>query len=340
MPDSGKVSRRFFEEHIAPRLGAARDDVAAGPKHGVDFGVLDVGGRAVVTATDPVSVLPALGFERAGRFAVGIVLADVAVSGIPPSHLTISFSLPPGMTDEQFGRLWEAVDAECRKLGVSVVTGHTARYPGASYPWVGAATAMAVGAHDDIVRPDGARPGEDLLVTKGPAVEAVGLLSTLFPDAVPLEGEALSTAQARLEEVGAVRDAAATAAAGEVTAMHDATEGGLLGALHEMSEAAGVRLAVDGDAVPVRPGVLAACEALGMDPWRATTSGTLLIAVDPDDTDAVVRALEARGTPVGVAGRVETGSGVTVDGADVEDPDGDSSWAAYERLLENQEDGN
>ena len=334
MPDSGKISRRFFEERIAPNLGADRDDVTVGPKHGVDFGVLDIGGRAVVTATDPVSVLPDLGFERAGRFAVDIVLADVAVSGIPPSHLTISFSLPPEMTDGEFGRLWDAVDAECRDLGVSIVTGHTARYPGASYPWVGAATAMAVGDPEDVVRPDGARPGDDLLVTKGPAVEAVGLLSTLFPDEVPLEGEALSTAQARLAEADCVRDAVTAAAAGEVTAIHDATEGGLLGALHEMSEAAGVRLAVDADAVPLRPGVETACEALEMDPWRATTSGTLLIAVDPADTDAVVEALEARGTPVGVVGRVETGSGVIVDGADIEEPNGDSSWAAYERLLE------
>ena len=145
MPDSGKISRAFFEEHIAPRLGAERHDVAIGPTHGVDFGVLDIGGRAVVTATDPVSVLPDLGWARAGRFAVDIVLADVAVSGIPPSHLTISLSLPPEMTDGEFDRLWAAVDAECRDLGVSVVTGHTARYPGASYPWVGAATAMAVG---------------------------------------------------------------------------------------------------------------------------------------------------------------------------------------------------
>ena len=70
MPDSGKISRAFFEEHIAPRLGAERHDVAIGPTHGVDFGVLDIGGRAVVTATDPVSVLPDLGWARAGRFAV------------------------------------------------------------------------------------------------------------------------------------------------------------------------------------------------------------------------------------------------------------------------------
>jgi len=335
--DTGKVSRAFFAERIAPNLGADREDVAVGPKHGVDFGVLDVGDRALVTATDPVSVLPDLGFGRAGRFALDVVLADVAVSGVPPSHLAISFSLPPGMTDEEFGRLWDAVDAECRDLGVAVVTGHTARYAGASFPWVGAATAMAVGDHDDVVRPDGARPGDDLLVTKGPAVEAVGLLTTLFPNAVPLSGDALETAQARLGEARAVRDALTAAAAGEVTAMHDATEGGLLGALYEMADGAGVHLAVDADAVPVRPGVETACEALEMDPWRATTSGTLLVAVDTADTDAVLGALRDRGTPVARVGRVGDGSGVTVDGADPGEPDGDSSWAVYERLLDASE---
>lgn len=331
---TGKVSREFFEERIAPRLGAEREDVALGPKHGVDFGVIEVGDRAVVTATDPVSVLPALGFERAGAFALGIVLSDVAVSGLAPTHLTISFSLPPDVTDSAFDRLWGAIDAECRDLGVSVITGHTARYPGASFPWVGAATAIAVGDSERIVRPDGARPGDDILVTKGPAVEAVGLLTTLFPDAVDLSGDPLRTAQARLDDVGAVRDALVAAAAGEVTAMHDATEGGLLGAFHEVAESAGVRLSIDTDAVPRLAGIEAACEALGMDPWRATTSGTLVIAVDPDGTDAVRAALERRGTAVAVAGRVEAGAGVEIDGTDPGSPVGDASWAVYERLLD------
>lgn len=331
---TGKISRAFFEERIATRLGADRDDVALGPKHGVDFGVVSVGDRALVTATDPVSVLPELGFERAGEFAVGIVLSDVAVSGLAPTHLTVSFSLPPGITDAEFDRLWGAIDAECRDLGVSVVTGHTARYEGSSFPWVGAATGLAVGDPDAIVRPDGARVGDEVLVTNGPAVEAIGLLTTLFSETVPLSGSALETAQARLGDVGAVRDALLAAASGEVTAMHDATEGGLLGAFAEMAETAGVRFAIDSDAVPWLPGVETACDTLGMDPWRATTSGTLVLTVDPDDTDVVLDALGGRGTAVERVGRVESGSGVEWDGDTLDSPDGDSSWPVYERLLE------
>jgi hydrogenase maturation factor len=332
MPELGKVDRDFFAERIRPHLGAERADVRLGPTHGVDFGVVDVDGTALVVATDPLSILPALGLERAGRFALDIVLADVAVSGIPPSHVALSFALPPELTDEEFATVWEAIDAEAADLGASVVTGHTARYSGVSFPWVGGATAMAVGDHADVVRPDGARPGDDLILTKGPAVESVGLLATLFPEAVDVDPDTLRTAQERLDEASAVRDALAAAAAGPVTALHDVTEGGVHGALNELAASAGVRLDVRREAVPIRPGVLEVCEALGFDPWTATTSGSLLAAVDPAGTDDVLAALDDRGTPAALVGRATEGSGVYVDDELVEPPEQDSSWAVYAAL--------
>ncbi|MFC4356568.1 AIR synthase family protein [Halobium salinum] len=368
MTDLGKVDRDFFDEHIYPRLGAERDDVAIGPKHGVDFGMLDLGGTersgttaevgktGLVMATDPLSILPALGFDRAARFALHVVLSDVAVSGFPPSHLAVSFTLPPEMTDAEFAEVWAAIDEECRDLGISIVTGHTARYGGVSYSWVGGATAFAVGDPEEVIRPDGARPGDAVLVTKGPAVETTGLLTSLFPEAVVEEGldpSLLDSAQARLDETRTVRDAVAAADAGRgegavggsvgdddaggddgagVTAMHDATEGGLFGAFCEVAAGASVRLTVERDRVPMRPAVRETCDALGIDPWTCTSSGTLVLTVDPADRDAVVAALESRGTPVGVVGEVEEGEGVVVDDESVEPPESDPSWDAYERL--------
>jgi len=334
MTDLGKVDREFFDEHIFPRLGAARDDVSLGPTHGVDFGLLDLDGTAVAIATDPVSVLPDLGFERAGRFALDFVLADVAVSGLSPSHLAISFTLPPTISDESFATLWESMHAEAEDLGVSIVTGHTARYAGCSFPWVGGATALAVGDHESVIRPDGARVGDDILVTKGPAVEATGLLTTLFPDQFDLDEPTLSAAQARLDEASCVRDAMTAAAVGGVHAMHDATECGLFGAFVEMAAGADVGLDLSTAGIPIRPGVREACEALGIDPWSATTGGTLVLAVNPEHTDEVVAALEREGTPVGVAGTVQPDSGVVVDGESIEHPEVDPSWAAYERLAD------
>ncbi|MFO7832814.1 MAG: AIR synthase-related protein, partial [Halohasta sp.] len=319
-------------------LGADRSDVELGPKHGVDFGVIDVDGTALALATDPVSILPDLGFERAGRFAVRIVLADVAVSGLSPSHLAISFSLPPELTDDEFATVWGAIDDECADLGVDIVTGHTARYAGCSFPWVGGATAMAVGDHDDIIRPDGARPGDDLVLTTGPAVEATSLFASLFPDRIDCEQGVLDRVAARLDDLDGVRDARTAVGAGGVTAMHDVTEGGLLGGCHEMAAGAGVEFRVDRASDPTDPDVERLCDVLGMDRWCATSSGSLLITVAPDSTADVVEALRARGTTAAVIGRVGDGSGVAIDGEPTQPPAGDASWPVYEALLDSSTD--
>lgn len=332
MAELGKVDRSFFERHVFPRLGAERDDVTLGPTHGVDFGLLNLDGTAVAIATDPVSILPDLGFAHAGRFALDFVLADVAVSGLAPSHLAISFTFPPDLSEDSFGTLWEAMHEEAEDLGVAIVTGHTARYDGCSFPWVGGATALAVGDPADVIRPDGARVGDDLLVTNGPAVETTGLLTTLFPDAFELAPETLSTAQKRLDEAACVRDAMTASAVGGVHAMHDATEGGVQGALVEMADGAGVRFEVDATRMPLAPGVGAVCDAIDVNPWHVTSSGTLVVAVAPEDADSVVDALQSRGTTASVVGTVTDGEGVTVDGERVSHPRTDPSWAAFAAL--------
>ncbi len=369
MPDLGKVDRAFFEEHIYPNLGADREDVTLGPQHGVDFGVVDVGGRALVLATDPVFVMPALGFERAAWFAFHVVLSDVAVSGLAPTHLSVDLNLPPEMTDAEFRTVWETFDREARDFGVAVATGHTARYAGCNYPMVGGATAIAVGDHDDVVRPDGARPGDRLVVTKGPAIEATALLAIQF-EALAREGVApadgpddgvagedrsggdgddgptagdglahepmadadLAAATERFYDMSPVRDALTAAAAGPVHAMHDATEGGVTGGLVEMARAAGVRFEVERDRIPVAPGVEAACEFFGIDPWSAISEGTLLASVAPEGVDDVLAALADEGIAAADVGEVTEGEGVVVDGERVEPPERDPFWGAFERF--------
>jgi hydrogenase expression/formation protein HypE len=336
MSDLGKIDREFFERVVFPRLGADRADVSVGPRHGVDFGVLSVGDRAVVLATDPVSVLPELGWERAGRLALEVVLADVAVSGIGPTHLTISLSMPPETSDDDLEALWRGIDGHASDLEVSIVAGHTARYPGIDTSWVGAATAIGVGDPADLVRPDGARPGDSLVVTTGPAAELAGLFATMYPEALGLPAETVATAQERVTDIEVVADARAAAAAGDVSAMHDATEGGLQGALVEMARGAGVRFEIDGGRVPTAPGASAVCEAIGVDPWTVSSAGTLVIAVAPEDADAVVAALRERGTRAAVVGSVRDGDGVYVDGQRRAMPETDPSWAAAERLADGE----
>ncbi|WP_435152119.1 AIR synthase family protein [Haladaptatus sp. DFWS20] len=337
MENLGKVDRTFFEEYIYPHLGAERDDVTLSPQHGVDFGVFEVGGQAVATATDPIFIMPSLGFERAAWFAFHIIMSDVAVSGLTPTHLAVDFNLPPEITDEEFETIWQTFDREAKELGVGVVTGHTARYAGCNYPMVGGANAMAVGDPDDIVRPNGARPGDRVLLTKGPAVEATGLLSIQFEELMELPEETVEDAKERFYDMSPVADALVAADAGNVTAMHDATEGGVYGALVEMARAGGVHLYVSQDSIPVLPGVLEACEFFDIDTWSSISEGTLLLSVAPEDADSVLSALEQADIPAADIGEVREGDGVTVDGERIEHPEIDPFWGAFEEFMERLE---
>ncbi|WEL17358.1 Hydrogenase maturation factor [Halorhabdus sp. SVX81] len=336
MPDRGKIDTDTFDAVIAPHLGARRDDVTLGPQHGVDFGVLSIDESALVVATDPISILPALGFERAGRLALDIVLTDVAVSGIAPTHATVSLSLPPEMSDDELGQTWRGMADHAENLGVSIVSGHTARYEGVEYSWVGGATALGVGDPDDIVRPDGANPGDAIVLATGPGAETAGLFGTLFPEALDLPAETVATAQERVTDIRGVADATTAAAAGDLTAMHDATEGGVVGGLAEMATGADVTFAVEREAAPVQPGVEAVCDGIDVDPWTVTSAGSLLITAPPSAAEDVVAALESRGTPAAIIGSVrDAGSqspGVVLDGERVEPPASDPAWDAMARL--------
>jgi hydrogenase expression/formation protein HypE len=331
------VDRSFFDERIYPHLGAEREDVLVSPQHGVDFGAIEIGERVVVLATDPVFVMPSLGFERAAWFAIHILLADVAVSGIAPTHLSIDFNLPPEITDEEFATVWETFDREASELNVSVVTGHTARYAGCNYPMVGGATSIAVGDPADLVRPDGARVGDRVLLTKGPAIEATALLAVEFEDLLHewgVDEDEIDAGKERFYEMSPVRDALVAAAAGPVSAMHDATEGGVIGGLTEMARSAGVGIEVGTEEIPIQPGVEGICEAFEIDPWVSISEGTLLLTVPPDGADDVLDALSSEGIVAAEVGTVSEGSGLSVDGEAAEPPERDPFWAAFERGME------
>lgn len=340
MSDLGKVDREFFDEYIYPNLGAEREDVRLAPQHGVDFGAIEIGEQVLALATDPVFVMPSLGFDRAAWFAFHILMSDVAVSGLSPTHLSIDLNLPPEITDEQFATVWETMHEEAKELGVSIVTGHTGRYAGCNYPMVGGGTALAVGRSGDLVRPDGAGVGDSVIVTKGPAIEATGLLAIQFEAILDMEENSLTAAKDRFYDMSPVEDALVAAAAGSVTAMHDATEGGIYGGLHEIAQAGRVRIDVERDSIPVMAGVEETCEAFGIDPWISISEGTLLLTAESGRGEAVLSALESEGIPAAVVGEVSEGEGVHFDGEPVARPERDPFWAAFEEgMAQLEEEG-
>jgi hydrogenase maturation factor len=306
LPDLGKIHPAFFDRVIYPKLGAPGGDIVIGPRHGVDYGVLRVGGKYLAFSTDPFFIVPSLGFARAAWFGFHIVLSDVAVSGLTPRYLTVDLNLPPEMKESELEEMWDSVHTEAVKYGISIVTGHTARYTGCSYPMVGGATSIAVGGKRDLRGPSRVRTGDRIVVTKGPAIETTGLLAALFPEKFVAAGGATfqKEAAAVFSQMTVMEDCAVARRFRGVHVMHDATECGVWGGLYEMARAGGFGLRVEEEAIPVQPVIRRTADLFRFDPFAAISEGTLLAMVDRKDVGGLIGALKDAGIPAAEAGEV------------------------------------
>lgn len=340
---TGKVTSEIFERVILERLGAPDPDVLVGPHHGVDVGVVRVApGVAVALTTDPVFVVPAYGWERAAWFAVHILASDASTSGLPLRWMTVDLNLPPELSDDDLAALWTAYSRACEDLGLAIVTGHTGRYDGCAWPMVGGATCITLGPDDAYVTPTMARPGDRVVVTKGAAIEATALFGATFPDRLAREvgAEAAAAADNLFDQMTVVPEARIAAEYGlrdrGVTAMHDATEGGVIGGLAEVAAASEAGLRVDLAAIPVRPEVRTVCDQVGMDPYISISEGTLIATVRPEHVRGFMSALRGEGIEAADVGEVtepEKGTVLLVDGREepLEHPGLDPFWGAFGR---------
>ncbi len=275
MPEIGKISPEIFTEVIFPRLGAKSKDVIVGPQHGVDVGIVTIGDKAVSFTTDPVFIVPQYGWERAAWFAIHIIISDSVTSGLKPKYLSIDLNLPMDMTKEQLVIVWDTIHKECEKLGITVITGHTARYENCSYPMVGGATIVGVGEMDEYVTPYLAKAGDKIIISKGPAIEAAGIFATMFPARLEKQfGKDFSKkAQDIFYKMSIVEDAMTAIKVGVrengITAMHDATECGIWGGLYEIAQAAGLGVRIEKEKIVVEDCVKEICDYFGIDPYAS-----------------------------------------------------------------------
>ena len=316
----GKPSPSRLRKLLEGNLGARSRSVLVGPGPGLDAAVLDIGGgRVMVIAEDPIFPAPGLPLEIMGEFTVHIGASDVAVTGVKPTAMTYTLLLPPGCPETDAGLIIRSISRTAETLGITIVGGHTGWYGAVTIPTVGGVSVWGFADAGKWISPGGARDGDALLMTKGPAIEASALLGVLYRERLTgrIAAKTLDTLCARTAEITVVKDALTAFEAGAATpaarravraspaaapgakgadeengvrAMHDATEGGVLGGLWEMGEASGLSVHADLDSVPVPEDIAALAEALGFDPWQAISEGTLLAAVAPAAADAVLAA--------------------------------------------------
>lgn len=305
----GKLDPTTLKQIIFSNLGKPDPRVLLAPKIGEDATVIDFGDRALVVHSDPITGA----IENIGWLAVNVCTNDIATRGVRPLWILVALILPKGTSQEQLKDITSQIDQAARKLGVAVVGGHSEVSAAVEHPIV-MTTAIGETVGKKFIRTSGAKPGDYIIVTKGAAIEGTAILATELhrPLADKIDAKTLEEAKQFIRKTSVVEDALIAVEAGEVHAMHDATEGGIAGGLQEIAWASNVGLVAYEERILISKETQAICRALDVDPLKTISSGALIISADPANARKIVKALGKRRIRASIVGEINDEEGIYI----------------------------
>jgi hydrogenase expression/formation protein HypE len=242
--------------------------------------------NSLAFSTDSFTVSP-LFFNGAdiGKLAICGTCNDLAMMGAKPKYLTCSVIIEEGFSLEELERIVESMKKELDVNGAKVISGDTKVVPRGSVDkifinttGIGDIQKKGISSNnissDDVilVSRDIGRHGATIFAAR----EGIELSTNLSSDCASLTRQV----QALIE--GGV----------DITAMRDATRGGVSAVLNEWAKQSNICIEVDEESVPVSQEVSGICEILGFEALNLANEGTFVLAIKKEDEQKALDILK------------------------------------------------
>lgn len=279
----GKVTREVFHRCVLPFIPIEKAIE-------LDGATTSLGGNMVIAHSPSIGVP----IESLGFFAFHYSATNVASKFGKPSHLILGIYLPLNSTEKDLQVITQSVGVEARKFGVNITAGQTATYYGLEIPLL---TATCIGSS---LRPPGEVLIGDMVLLVGEVGGEAVWLDMLSKDIKTEMWRNFTPLPAilSLHDLDGIR------------IMHDVSEGGVKGALLEITSSEGYGLRVSSQSIKMYPGA----EKLKGDIFRAPTYGAFIIITESDTVEIVQAKCGEHGLPCNIIGEVRSKQGLMFDG--------------------------
>jgi hydrogenase expression/formation protein HypE len=254
-----------------------------------DAAHLDIDGAFLAVTTDAFVIKP-LRFPGGsiGELAINGTINDLAAGGARPVAVLAAFVMEEGLDADVLRGEVAAMAGAAQAAGVSIVAGDTkvVERGKADGMYI---TTTGIGVRDPRVElaSSSIRPGDRVLCSG--FVGDHGTAIMIARGELDLDADVASDTAS----VWPLAAALITAVGGDLRVMRDPTRGGVATVLNELAADAGIGIALDEAAVPVRPAVQGACEILGLDPMYVANEGRLMALVAPEAASAALDAMRS-----------------------------------------------
>ncbi|MHA1504189.1 MAG: AIR synthase related protein [Candidatus Heimdallarchaeota archaeon] len=335
--EEGKLPLELLEKILKQKDESAKG-LIQGPKVGSDVAVVDYK-KAVtqvlefynsksevyfVSKTDPIT-FPT---PEPGRYAVIVNANDVVTSGALPYGFSATIIVPAGSSQELIFDIQKSIYEECQKNNIVVLGGHTEISSSVNTPIVSGA--MIGFVPEDYYIPRKITEGDVMLCIGWCAREGVGILASEGYEVLKkhFDEKALDNMKVFGNDISVVDIALKINKQFKPGLMHDATEGGILGAAYETISPENLGLALKSEEFPLTEDTKKLCKLLEVDPLRVISSGTLLVILDAEKAKEIVKLSNDK-IPIKIIGEITTKEhGITLDGIIIPPPGPDAVIAA------------
>ena len=210
--------------------------------------------------------------------------------------------LPPESEEALLEEMMSGAIRAAEEHNIEILGGHTEVTDAVVKPVISAAV-IGKTRNRKILSTGGAKAGQDVIMTKWAGTEGTAILAKEWEEGLRqyLTEEELQNAQAMKAYLSVGKESEIAFAYG-ATAMHDATEGGVLGAVWEVAECSGLGVDVFVEKIPVKEETKKICKAMGIDYLGLISSGTMIIAAE--NGEKLAERLQEEGIAAAVIGKL------------------------------------
>ncbi|MEG2202268.1 MAG: AIR synthase family protein [Christensenellaceae bacterium] len=299
MLKQGKLTNTQLEELVLNKIINKNEETVVGAGIGEDCCAVKIKGGMCVVSTDPITASN----EQTGELAIYINANDIAAAGAIPIAALVTLLIPPSAQDDDIKKVSDQLTSTASNMNIDIIGGHTEITDSVNRIIVSVAMIGKPVIENKMFKTSDMRIGEDILMTKYAGIEGTTIIANDFLSELKNQFHALDYVQ--LEEIrkslSVVKDGAAAAKL-DVSAMHDITEGGVIGAICEMCEASHTGADIDFSKVPVMDVTKKICKYYDLDVYGLISSGSMIITTS--DGEAVVHELSAQGIKATMIGKV------------------------------------
>ncbi len=310
----GKIPPKVLEKLVMQpilRHVVKRKEVALRPNTGEDCAALDFGNEICVLSTDPITGAT----EDIGYLAVQINCNDIYSSGAEPVGILLTILMPAGSKEADLEKIMSGALRAAGEVGVEILGGHTEVTDAVNRPVV-SVSVMGKTRERKLLATAGAKVGDDLVMTKFAGLEGSVIIAEEHEAWL---GQFLSCEEfmevRSFKQMLSVGREAEIAVAHGAHAMHDATEGGVFGAIWEMAEASKIGVSIFVNEIPVKDATVRICKLAEITPYGLISSGSMIIAT-PDGAGLVQKLKEAGVSSAVVGVFTESRKTIVADGAE------------------------